>query len=499
MSSASGQEQLPLGGILKRLARNSLVYGIADTLGRAISFFLLPVYTAALSPGEYGIFATVNAFLALAVPLAGLGLAGAAARFHVDIAEPSERDGFYGGIWWISLAAGVVLALAGATILGPVLRAAMPGVPYSPFIRWSLLALALLTVQPVALARLQMDERPFAYLVYGVGYYACYNLAILTFAVWRHEGALGVVKGQALAAGVAAAGSAAIVGRGLVRPSLDWLGRALRYGLPLVPHVVAGWFIAASDRLLLQRYLALAVVGVYSVAYQFAAILDLCVAAASRAWSPMFLRINAEEPEAAAKDAVARLTSMLCAALAQAALLFAAVAPFALRLLVNPSYHDGARLLPVLVASAAVNGLYYLVSLPLMWRGRTGLLSLGTVAAGTTNVAVNIALIPRYGAMGAALATLAAYVVLFSATATSSHRVFPIPYEARLVLLAALTGAFVALLWVAGWAGAGLVPKLVVCCAFPVALRATGYFRPSETHRAAAYLCRMARRVTRRG
>ena len=54
---------------------------------------------------------------------------------------------------------------------------------------------------------------------------------------------------------------------------------------------------------------------------------------------------------------------------------------------------------------------------------------------------LNIALIPRYGMMGAAVATLVAYVVLFVGMWLRSRRVYPVPYQWRRILtLAAVAG-----------------------------------------------------------
>src|SRR5262249_26454802 len=49
--------------------------------------------------------------------------------------------------------------------------------------------------------------------------------------------------------------------------------------------------------------------------------------------------------------------------------------------------------------------------------------------AATTNILCNLILIPRFGSMGAALATLIAYVLLAGATYVVNQRIYPIPFE----------------------------------------------------------------------
>jgi O-antigen/teichoic acid export membrane protein len=492
--SLSADDRIPVGPIIKRLARHSFVYGLADTLGRAISFLLIPLYTTRLLPAEYGIFATINALLTLMAPLAGLGLNAAAMKFHLDVTDGRPRNRFYGGIWLASAAAGGFLSLVGLTVGRPVLEAVMPKVPYAPYLEWTLLTAALITLQPVALAKLQMEQRPVSYLIYEVGYFLVYNLAIVWFAVVRHQGAWGVVKGQVLSAGIAAAAAGLLVGRGILAPSFTRLGAALAYGVPLVPHVVGGWFLAASDRFFLQRYSTLDVIGIYNVGYQFGSILDLVLAAAATAWTPIFFRINSEQPEPAARDAVARLTSLFSAAIVFLGLAFGVTAPVALHLVVGARFTGAGVFVPYLAATAVAHGLYFLVVAGIFWSARTGLLALATATAGAVNIGANVLLIPSHQGIGAALATLIAFGVLMVLAAVVSVRVFRVPYEwDRLGLLTCCAGLTLAVVWALPGAGLFILVRLGVVLAFPPLLLVVGFFRPSEVARARQALRRWAR------
>ncbi|MGM0670405.1 MAG: hypothetical protein ACQET1_11855, partial [Gemmatimonadota bacterium] len=47
--------------LLQRFSRGSLTYGVGSVLERGIAFFLIPIYTNALTPSEYGIVGVVLA------------------------------------------------------------------------------------------------------------------------------------------------------------------------------------------------------------------------------------------------------------------------------------------------------------------------------------------------------------------------------------------------------------------------------------------------------
>ncbi len=57
-----------------------------------------------------------------------------------------------------------------------------------------------------------------------------------------------------------------------------------------------------------------------------------------------------------------------------------------------------------------------------------------TGLAAAVNIALNVVLIPRYGMMGAAVATLVAYLALFVGMWLNSRRVYPVPYQWRRVM-----------------------------------------------------------------
>ena len=90
-------------------------------------------------------------------------------------------------------------------------------------------------------------------------------------------------------------------------------------------------------------------------------------------------------------------------------------------------------------------------------------------------------LIPPYGRVGAAIATVAAYTLLFLAMAWRANRVFPVSYQWRRVTT--LAAAAVALT-VAGKALSAPLPlALALAAAYPLVLAPLGFYLPSERRR----------------
>jgi O-antigen/teichoic acid export membrane protein len=100
--------------------------------------------------------------------------------------------------------------------------------------------------------------------------------------------------------------------------------------------------------------------------------------------------------------------------------------------------------------------------------------------AAALNIALNFALIPRYGMMGAAVSTAAAYVALFVGMTINSQHVYPVAYQWRRVLT--LSSVAIALT-VVGYASGSLALAIVLCLVYPLLLLPLGFYLPAERAR----------------
>jgi O-antigen/teichoic acid export membrane protein len=116
--------------------------------------------------------------------------------------------------------------------------------------------------------------------------------------------------------------------------------------------------------------------------------------------------------------------------------------------------------------------------------GRARKTQLNWVVSGVgaaVNVALNFWLVPRYGMVGAAVSTLAAYVVLFAGMTLYAQHVYPVAYQWRRVATVVLAAAGLTI--VARASGLSLAPSLALVAAYPVVLMLLGFYLPAERTR----------------
>jgi O-antigen/teichoic acid export membrane protein len=418
---------------LRALLRGSLLYTLGNFLPRVGAFLLLPVYTAAMAPAEFGIFSLMLSLSGLLAIGYRLGLDGALLRFHFDV-EPARRPSLYLTAAAVTLAAAAGLSALAALMLGPFFDSIFPGVPFVPYGVLALAITAATAFQYVPSSLFRATERPGRFVAFALGVFGLVVGGTLLFVLALGMGAVGGLLAQLLS-GVGVVGATAWIlarmRRGTIEPKLA--RGALRFGLPLVPHGLAAWVLNLSDRWLIGLLIGLpavaaqAAVGVYSFGYVLGQSVALVAMSFNAAWVPVWYARGEQEHGPAL---LREMTSVVMAGLALLAVGVAALAPELTAVLASSRWGDqadvAADVIPVVAGASLVYGLYFMLVSVVFLRRRTAGLPLLTLAAGAANVGANLLLIPRLGVMGAAWSTLVGYGVLAALTWWYARRDFPV-------------------------------------------------------------------------
>jgi O-antigen/teichoic acid export membrane protein len=260
-----------------------------------------------------------------------------------------------------------------------------------------------------------------------------------------------------------------------------------RFGVPLMPTALFLWVTNFSDRFFLVKLSDTAEVGLYSVGVRIASAMVLLLTAFRLAWPAFAYSI---EDDREARRTYAYVLTYLVLVTTWVATGLTLLSPWIVDWLAAPAFASASRVVGPLAFAAVAFGGYIVVAIGLGRARRTQFNWVVTGAAAAVNVALNLILIPPYGMMGAAVATVAAYATMFVGMSWWGQRVYRVPYQWRRVLTAALAGAALA---VAGkLVGGGLAVALVLALAYPLALLPLGFYLPAERRAIGARL-RLAR------
>ncbi len=412
------------------LTRQSSIYIGAAAVNAVVPFAVFPILTRWLGPEGFGTVGSLMALISVSAILVGLNT-------HAQINVTYFRDGpaSLPGQTGASLG---VLALTGVLLLlGLQLNAGwiVAATGISSAWLWTIAVSAC--GQFVVAATLSVWQSKGLAWHYGatqIGYTVLWaSLSLLLIGLGM--GWTGRALGQSFAAIISTILCIVLLTK---TGSLSWnfrrwpIGSALRFGLPLVPHSLAGIAMSTVDRLALSSSVGSSATGHYFAAFQIASVLSMLGAALNQAWIPWMYSRLARKDEAS-KMEVVRATYWISGLLLAIAVLMIVGAVPIVRIVAGPRYDESAGILLFLAPAAAFMAMYYLVVGYLFYAGRTGLLSVITLTVALVQIALILSLVHQKGAKGIALAVLVSSIIYWAATALMANLVFPMPWLGRRV------------------------------------------------------------------
>jgi O-antigen/teichoic acid export membrane protein len=467
-----------------RLVRHSAVYGVGGLAARVVAVFLLPIYTRYVHSDGYGAVETLTATEAVAVIVLRGGMQSAFFRFYFDSKEETYRTRTVRTAFWYTMSMATVGLVLGLLLARP-LSSLLLGSPHH---------LALMRTIAVTLwadmnyqqmtALFRVEERSHSYLLASLCNLVVTITATLLLVIHFHKGALGLMAGNVT--GTLAVYFALLVYRrfqlGLEFDRL--LFRAMnRFGMPLVPSALAVWVTNLLDRWFVRYYKGLGETGVYSAGAKIASAMTLLITAFTLAWPAFAYSI---EDDRRAKRTYAFVLTYVMLVLAWAALALSALAPWFAHLL-GRGFHHADRVVPLLAFGSVAYAGYAVTLIGVGRVRRTRSNWIITSSAAIVNIGLNFALIPRWGMIGAAIATLAAYLVMFGGMTLRAQHLYPVPYQWPRVGLA--ISVAVALAALAHYLRS-LPVAIVLIVAYPLALAPLRFYLPAERARLTALVRR---------
>jgi O-antigen/teichoic acid export membrane protein len=463
---------------LRRLATTGAAYTASSVLSKLIAVALLPLYTAYLSPADFGTAEVLFAAVVAASIVIRLGLIEALLRFYYKAGEDPDEvvaTSFAALFWATSAAALIALPLA-----GPISDALLDR-PAADLGRIAIAGLWVLTMFEYLLSIFRLEERARAYFVTTVANVLVTIPITVMLIVIADEGARGLLLGTYGAGALFVVALLAVHHRRLsLLPDRALLGRLMRFGFPTMPAEISLYSLNVIDRIIIVRYAGLAEAGLYALAVKFAQAVNVIARGFQLAWPPLAYSIRDDEE---ARRAYAGIVTWFAAGLAFVVVGMWLEARWIARFLAAPEFFDSFEAVGLLATGVALYALYLALVVILGRTGRTGFNFPATAAGTAVNVALNLALVPPFEIVGAGLALVASYVVVLALMYWFTQRLFFVPYEwgrlARLVVAAAaVVGAGELLLPTTG--AAGVVSRALLWLAFPVVLWASGFFTAEE-------------------
>lgn len=447
-----------MSSAVKRLAKESAIYGISTILARFLNFLLTPFYTQIFVPSDFGIISTFFSLMAFLNILFMFGLPQAYLRFASDTKE-EDRHLLYSTVQYLILGIAVLLSLillTGSPLLLDTFR-----FPESlgNLVIWMVLILLMDALCAVPQNDLRLDNRSLTFSAVKLTNIVVNLTGNFVFLLNFETGIIGVFYANALASAVTLLLSLYLTRKHVsLVPSIKWesLKPLFLFSLPLIPTGFGSMINEVSDRLFIQRldlgtiqvlypglgFTSSDLVGFYSAAYKLGIVMMLVVQMFSLAWTPFFLN---ESKKPGWEKSFSGIFNLVLFFLVFSGFLFAFFMDDLLNLsiggyhLIPPSYWFGLQVVPFIVLSYIFNGIYFFFTFGLYLEKKTSkILSIMMAGVGVT-LAGNLILLPLLGILGSAVTTMLSYFVMSQLMLRQSQKLKPIQidkvYVSKLILI----------------------------------------------------------------
>lgn len=416
---------------IRKLGKQSLIYGFGHILSRIITFLLLPLYTNVFSPEDYGVISLIYAFMGFALMIYRYGTDTALMKFYSD--EEFDNTKYFTSIFSMVVVSGIVFS--GVLFLAsPVLSSVLIGSQDHTLLKLVSGILFFDSLWTMATIILRSEERPFSYVSINlINVIGTLGLNIY-FVVGLRLGLLGVLYSNLI---VSAGLTLFLVPFFYKRYVSTQLSKSvvrsvLVFALPFLPAGIFTMILELSNRYFLNWLTDTHTVGIYSAGYKLGMFGLLMVMGFNMGWTPYFLK---EKNNPDAKNLFSRVATYFLGVQGLVTVILVLWIDNLIRFsfmgvtFFGVQYWESTQIMPVILLGYMFFALYVLQHPSIYHTNNTRWVAMFRGVGAAVAVILNLVLIPLFGYMGSAWASVIAYASMSLFLFLKTRNIYTIPYR----------------------------------------------------------------------
>lgn len=412
-----------------KLFKNISIYSLGNILSAFVSFLLLPVYTRLLTPGDYGVLELLNLLAAILGMVIGLLVSNGYCRIYFDTNDTNFRKKLF--------STGQIFTLFCAVIFTAIIftnadwfsqTILSDNVGRLPIILISVSTIFFVMIK-IPLANLQIRQLPKQYIAVNLFGFLLTVTGTIVFVVFYRLGVLGVLYGQ-LIGNVLQFIFLSIYSRKeyKIGLSLEQLGKMLSFSVFLIPANLSALILNMSNRWFLQEYQTIGDVGLYSLGAKFASIIPmLFIEPVKQAFSP-YLYEQIDNPEKL-KKTLSNFSRLFFIGLSIVVLGISLLSREAIMIIADKSFYGSQNVTFILSVSFLFLGMAGIIVQGIQVVKKTWIITIIWISSSLVNVSLNFWLVPLYGRIGAATATLISVIFICILYFIAVAKIYPVKFN----------------------------------------------------------------------
>jgi len=436
---------------IKKLAGQTVVYGLGTIVPRLLNFALTPILTYGFTTAEFGINSELFAYVAFLNVIFTYGMETAYFNFSSRL---DQKENVYNTSLSSLITSTFFFTIIILLFSGRIAEAlSTPNATYLPkFITWCILIIATDALMVIPFAKLRSENKALKFsllkltnvvLNFGLTIFLLVvckshrenNANDLYAFIYNPDIGIGYVFLAMLVANII---TLLFLAKQFMvfRFSFDreLLKKMLHYSWPLIILGLAGMVNETLDRIILKKLMvdkaaAQVALGIYGGCYKIAILMTIFRQAFQFAADPFFFGRARDKDSKQLYAIVMKYFIIFCLFL----LLATIFNLHWIRNLVDKEYWTGLKVVPILLIANLCLGVMYNLSI---WFKLSNQTRFGVVIAlfgAFITILINVIFVPRYSYMACAWATLAAYASMMVLSYFLGQKYYPIKYNLRAI------------------------------------------------------------------
>lgn len=412
-----------------------LHYAGSDFITKALYLLLLPLFTHYLSPQHYAVYANITIFMAFAGLLYVLGLQQALFSFFYQQKSPTHYRRVIITVISAVAATGAVLSVLIALYSQQISHLITRSGAYGHLIQITALIIFCDALYGIIRSLLNIMECSRSYGLLGIlknGLFVAvvgwYGIAGTLDVDQMFSALLAASVVSFVVAGVVMARQVAGLQAQKVGWSTSLFLKMAGFGLVMIPGTLAMMALRMSDRYMITWLAPRGMhdAGVYAISYRMGSFVAFLNGIVSLTYFPYAMKI-AQQPHAKRSYKRVMHYYLLAGSIVAAAVML--FTPELFQLFIDSAYHAAIPIVFCGVISNFLNGIFNIINLSFYITKRAGNIAGAVILGAVVNIVLNFVLIPRWGIMGASVASVVAYLGIVVLNFNIAEKQLPVGYS----------------------------------------------------------------------
>lgn len=402
-----------------KFIKRFLDFSIGPFFSAIIGFFIVPLTTYFVSPADFGKSSMYSMAYTMFSLFIFLGIDQAFVReFNVE----KDRAKLFWNAFLVPLSFSIIIGIVSVILYSP-LSILMFDSKELFIIKLLAISLPFAVIDRFNMLVIRMEERAKVYSILNI-LGKIINVIVLLFYLILIDKSFKSIINATFYSLVITCVIETIINLNYYKTKINYdknlIVKLFKFGIPLVPASVIGWFLNSMDRISLRYWSNFQQIGLYCAAFKIVMVLGIIQQAFSTFWVPTAYRWHEENVNYNRFEKVSKLLMSSMSIVFVLIVLFKGIVISIL----SPEYRGASIIIPLLCFYPLMYTVSETTTLGIAFSRKTSYNIIVATISVVINLVGNYMLVPKFGALGASIATGISYIAFFWCRTLISRRLW---------------------------------------------------------------------------